>query len=709
MICPFHNSFLRDRAEKSEEGFLYIEEKTSNALSWMSLNLSSLSSSSLSSLSSSEYEKCLRLHHRELVNGVEATHIMDYLFQEELLTLDDLQLIPSFPVQSHRMRCLLTAIYRRIYSSHPETVIHHFLLSLSDDYSFLERKLRETLEQLATERHSSSSGDCTSHDAVVNGPERRENDSSLSEVVTVVEVDGGAIEEPEETLHFPVMESTDLNDANSNALCRLSPPGEYLRQKEDSQLSPSYEQYLQCQTEIVRRLRDSAFDEFSGSSLGVYTSATLGPLSMPPSNHGRKFKSPFHRKLFDFLSSSVNDQAFDRYDLAKVKYSSRAERDPDTLCLILYLDACKCAIQSDFATCKRTIAHSLDVAALTSSPNRFYVLCLSVRIWVNLKRRRLAKVRSTLGDALNVIGQDPVTCSGMTAGWIYVDEAKLLMATITSSLRHAHSIRSRAISAMERALEQFSLDESADGPYGRNFASVKLASLLLACDDRLTWADVLEPTDADLARADELLDMVDDSVTGICSILKPLFLVAQSDRKFRSGNFRRAVELAKDAEDLASRNGLHEEEELARLRSSRYSQLVGGRGVAMPALERLSSSEEADKEDSGDDRGSDRSRGVAGEGGGCRLRKKRKRNKKMNWNNSFSDFRKHLFNVNHRLCLLFLLFLILLFTVLSLTVAFAPCRANVSSWDQRDLGPTGPMIRLMAPSSLDTSIQGDDH
>jgi len=627
---------------------------------------------------------------------------MDYLFQEELLTVDDLQRIPSYPTQSERMRCLLTAIYRRFHSKQPDVVFRHFLLSLSDDYSFVERKLQEALDhQLTTDHHSSSFP--SDDDVVLNGAERLEDDPNLyeEEDVTVVEADGDVIAEPEETLHFPITESTELNDANSKAsnskvsnakaMCRWRPPSDRVRRpNEDSQLSPSSEQILHRKTEILRRLRDNAFDEFPGRDLGG-NAVALGPLSMPPSNHGRKFKSPFHRKLFDSLSSFVNDQDFDRYELATVKYSSKAERDPDTACLILYLDACKCAIQSDFASCKRTIAHSLDVAALTSAPNRFFVMCLSVRTWVHLKRRRLAKVSSSLSDALNVIGQDPVTCSGMTAGWIYVNEAKLLTATMTSSLRHAHSIRQRAIGAMERALDQFRLDESADGPYGRNFASVKLASLLVACDDRLAWIDVVEPTDADLAKADQLLAFVDDSITGICSILKPLFLIAQSDRKFRSGNLRRAVELAKDAEDLALRSGLKEEEELARIRSSRYSQLVIERGVAMhpPSFDHssellstaFSSSEEADKEETDDDRGSAE--------GGRKGRKRKRMTRKMTRTNSTLDFRKCL-NLYPYLLPLFLL-LVLLFVVL-LTLVFAISWANGSSLDQRDFGSTGPMI-----------------
>lgn len=271
---------------------------------------------------------------------------------------------------------------------------------------------------------------------------------------------------------------------------------------------------------------------------------------------------------------------------------------------------------------------------------------------------------------------------------------------------------------MEKALDQFSLDDSADGPYGRNFASVKLASLLLACDDRLAWIDVLEPTDVDLARADELLALVDDSVTGICSILKPLFLVAQSDRKFRSGNLRRAVELARDAEDLALRNGLQEEKELARIRSSKYSQLlvfVGREGVGaarsslldLSSELLLSSSEEADKEETDDERGSERSRG--GEGGGGRLKKRTRKRKTSTSTNRSSYFRRHLFILIPRLCLP-LLFLLLFVAVLLLTVAFGLCRANGPSWDQRDFGgPTGPMIGRLAPSLGGSSIHGDDH
>lgn len=563
----------------------------------------SLTSSQWSSIGS----RCLRRSHTDLVEGVDPQYLVDYLFQEDLLSVEDLEMVHNLPTRSHRMRHLLTVVHGRLKACDPEVVLRHFLLSLNRDYRFLETKLRESLDQLIDEE--------------INKSKRRENDvkqttgnrdeDAVRHLANVTnETTEGKGKEEEEDVKYPVMETEGLvaskcyqSDSSLSTLT-MAPPSELVGKSELMLSAPPGECVVRMKTYASSNSTVSPPGEllmnFSllSNRQGVFD---FGPLLMPPSNRGKRFKSPFHRKIFDLLSNSVNDQHFDHYFHAKNQLSTRASRDPDTKCLILYMDACKSAIKSDFSAANQVIDESLRLATVGSSaPNKFCALFLSVRVWINLKRRKLNKADRALTEALNVVSQDPVTCSGMTAGWLYVDEAKLLMARMTSTMRHADVIRRRAVTAMERAIEQFRRDDSADGPYGVNFASVKLASLLLACDDQLTLVDLVDPTDDDVTRADALLTSVDDSASGIPAILKPLFLVALADRKFRSGNVRRAVELAADAAEMAARTELGEEEVLAGVRVECYSRRLMSAGwghVTVPALP-ASDDDEADVEES---------------------------------------------------------------------------------------------------------------
>ena len=297
------------------------------------------------------------------------------------------------------------------------------------------------------------------------------------------------------------------------------------------------------------------------------------PLVMPPSNFGMKSKSGYHCHLFDRLSAKINSGDFDGFDREVSKMPGKNLRDPDIACTITYLDACKSIIQSNFKKCKSLFRRALEISDSTSSPSRFKVEIMSVGCWMYLKKQSLSKVRPLLDDSLNIIAQDPVTCSGRAAGWIHVDVAKCMMPLL--SCDRSFELRRVVVSSLEKAMHHFRLDDSKDGPYGFSFAAVKLISIQLACDDQLRLVDCLEPTKDDLRKAADLLTVVDNSQTGIAEILKPLYFIALADYKYRTGNIVRAFDLVKDAHHFAERLNLIEEAGFAEVRCKKYGALVG--------------------------------------------------------------------------------------------------------------------------------------
>jgi len=119
------------------------------------------------------------------------------------------------------------------------------------------------------------------------------------------------------------------------------------------------------------------------------------------------------------------------------------------------------------------------------------------------------------GQAMQLVQQDPVSCCGMAAGWIFVDEAKCLMTHLTSSVCdkvQVSHLLSRVVDAYRFAIKQFLVDETQDGPYGYNFAAVKLVSILMACDDMLLLVKRKELyQEENLITAQQLIDDVNSS------------------------------------------------------------------------------------------------------------------------------------------------------------------------------------------------------
>jgi len=193
-----------------------------------------------------------------------------------------------------------------------------------------------------------------------------------------------------------------------------------------------------------------------------------------------------------------------------------------------------------------------------------------------LKRRdNLNKADAALKAAISIIRQDPVTCTGKAAGWIYVNDAKVRQELIRLSCgcrpRRVNALRLRAMESLRTAMAHFLNEDAVDGrPYGFNYAAVKLSSLTVACDENLQLLSTLRPTGDEMAEAASLIRTVDDSREGILLNLRPLHLMARADYKFRSGLNRRAYELALECFKDTKKLNLLDELSYARVRCERY-------------------------------------------------------------------------------------------------------------------------------------------
>ena len=116
-------------------------------------------------------------------------------------------------------------------------------------------------------------------------------------------------------------------------------------------------------------------------------------------------------------------------------------------------------------------------------------------------------------DAMQLISQDPSSCRGMVSGWINVNRAKSVMILAVSATRDAtriDALLTKAVQSYEAALEQFQQDDTSDGPYGFNYAALKLVSVLMVCDDMFQLVQCSGVFREDnLHRARQLIDEVE--------------------------------------------------------------------------------------------------------------------------------------------------------------------------------------------------------
>lgn len=264
-----------------------------------------------------------------------------------------------------------------------------------------------------------------------------------------------------------------------------------------------------------------------------------------------------HRKIliaaFNHLSRQVNMGDHDTFaeEVKRIRYSLLGSSCKDLEFILCYLSASSQMLQQKPRACAESVRQGLKVAATTSSPSWCTTAILSSKCWMLSAQNQLESLRTTIDDAISLIEKDSIACAGLASGWIYVDKARLIWSMMsTSNMTRLDSLRRQAEYWLQRAIGQFRMDPSRDGPYGVGVASIMLARTLLCCGNHLQTLKYVPSKEA-IKQARNLIQMVEDSELEIPLTLRTQLLIALCDYHLRCGHYSRAEHYANDAHDLA--------------------------------------------------------------------------------------------------------------------------------------------------------------
>ncbi|XP_046558046.1 uncharacterized protein LOC124267175 [Haliotis rubra] len=296
---------------------------------------------------------------------------------------------------------------------------------------------------------------------------------------------------------------------------------------------------------------------------------TKGIIARPLSQSGVTLDRRVHR-VFNILSNPLNKGDYSQFRDNSQKLMSCCRCPADVRFTVFYLQCCEALFQNDLSRTKVLCEEASKLLQHTSNPLGFSVDILSKKAWRYFKLNKLSKLESCLRDAMQLIHQDPLSCSGKAAGWIYVDHARLLTSVLAAaSPRRSHNLRQQALRSLEEAIEHFKRENSNDGLFGQSVAFVKYASLLLQCGENMQFSGMnLTPSSVDKAK--DVLRFVEESELGVPEILRVTYYTAMSDLRYRQQNVQRALEYATDASELSGRLGMSQEQRHAVTRVDFY-------------------------------------------------------------------------------------------------------------------------------------------
>ncbi|ELU12547.1 hypothetical protein CAPTEDRAFT_201593 [Capitella teleta] len=273
-------------------------------------------------------------------------------------------------------------------------------------------------------------------------------------------------------------------------------------------------------------------------------------------------------KVFAEGSAMINNGLHFKFKLFRHDLQRAFPRDHNLHFMLMYLQASSLLWQNDFEACELWVKRAIKYSHKTSRPSRSLVEILSSRCWMYFQENRLQKLHLTCKDAIQLIESDPQGCTGLPAGWIYVDLARFWSALLTfSDACRFLRIRDEAIQSYEEALVHFQQDDSSDKIFGLLFSSIMLANVLLGCGDQLQTIH-FRPTHEDIIKARNLILTVQDGEYAIPLVLQVQLKISLCDHQIRLGSMhlRKALKYAEEALKEATELNMKDQVMFAELR-----------------------------------------------------------------------------------------------------------------------------------------------
>ena len=261
---------------------------------------------------------------------------------------------------------------------------------------------------------------------------------------------------------------------------------------------------------------------------------------------------------FNHLSSLINQGKYDTFERASVQLDLKYYDNADMSCLLAYLSASRWLFGNKMDKAKGEIKRGLVLVPKTSNPKYFTVELFTAKTRMYVSQMKLNKLDSVLEDIKQVVETDPIGCTGRAAGWLYMNDGRgkasqmdLINVSNPNGIKAYNILFNSAKSSLLKALANFNEDGGKDGPFGCGFALCRLAILLLRCGDNGLSMDTLVPPEDDIQCAGVYLKNLEESSIPIPKTLEVSLLIAKCDFYYRKGNNVRALEKATAAYQLA--------------------------------------------------------------------------------------------------------------------------------------------------------------
>ncbi|XP_052235261.1 uncharacterized protein LOC127847412 isoform X1 [Dreissena polymorpha] len=261
---------------------------------------------------------------------------------------------------------------------------------------------------------------------------------------------------------------------------------------------------------------------------------------------------------FNFLSALLNQGQFEKFESFSNQLKASRSSNNDLMCILGYLHASKDLFLTDFDSAKKHICETMKLVAKTSNPRYFALKLFTAKTRMYTTRKKLTKVQETLDDAMMILQTDPVGCTGLAAGGLYLNDGRSKTTQLTclnlskpNAFLAYNRLFNGAKASLQRAMTNFQRDGGQGGTDGFGYALCRLAILLLRCGDNGLTMDLIMPPKEDVISAGSYLTQLENSDIPIPKILEMHFRMAKCDYQFRCNNSVRALEHANMARDLA--------------------------------------------------------------------------------------------------------------------------------------------------------------
>ncbi|XP_069130070.1 uncharacterized protein [Argopecten irradians] len=268
---------------------------------------------------------------------------------------------------------------------------------------------------------------------------------------------------------------------------------------------------------------------------------------------------------FNTLVTLMNRGLFDEFNSLNNRLRRHCKIDFDMRCVLGYLQANLELHKSNFDGAKQQIESAITICHKTTNPRYFTLELLGTKARMLLYQKKFEKLQEVVDDARMLIETDIVAASGRAAGWLHVQEGRLMASQIDllnpTRVNFAgahHLLHKRAKVSFEKALANFQKDKSEYGPVGYMYTMCRLIILLLQCGENGLAMDILRPDPSEIESSGKYLLQVAGSDVTSRKVLNMHYHLASSDYYFRSENMTKAFECADLAHDLAKQLDMNE-------------------------------------------------------------------------------------------------------------------------------------------------------